>query len=51
LRFAVVNGVTVLHNTLEQVFAYPQFRAGQEAAISAVLAGRSAAAIFPTGSG
>ena len=40
-----------MHNTLEQVFGYPQFRAGQEAAIRAVLAGRSAAAIFPTGSG
>ena len=40
-----------MHNTLEQVFGYPQFRVGQEAAISAVLAGRSAAAIFPTGSG
>ena len=40
-----------MHNTLEQVFGYPQFRAGQEAAITAVLAGRSAAAIFPTGSG
>ncbi|MGO2453388.1 RecQ family ATP-dependent DNA helicase [Pseudomonas taetrolens] len=40
-----------MHNTLEQVFGYPQFRAGQEAAISAVLDGRSAAAIFPTGSG
>jgi len=40
-----------MHNTLEQVFGYPQFRPGQEAAIGAVLAGRSAAAIFPTGSG
>jgi len=40
-----------MHNTLEQVFGYPRFRPGQEAAISAVLAGRSAAAIFPTGSG
>ena len=40
-----------MHHTLEQVFGYPQFRPGQEAAISAVLAGRSAAAIFPTGSG
>lgn len=40
-----------MHNTLEQVFGYPQFRPGQEAAISAVVAGRSAAAIFPTGSG
>ncbi|NUT75018.1 RecQ family ATP-dependent DNA helicase [Pseudomonas sp. C1C7] len=40
-----------MHDTLEQVFGYPQFRPGQEAAIGAVLAGRSAAAIFPTGSG
>ena len=30
-----------MHQTLEQVFGYPQFRPGQEAAISAVLAGRS----------
>ncbi|RMN26624.1 ATP-dependent DNA helicase RecQ [Pseudomonas coronafaciens pv. zizaniae] len=40
-----------MHQRLEQVFGYTQFRPGQEAAISAVLAGRSAAAIFPTGSG
>lgn len=40
-----------MHNTLEQVFGFTQFRAGQEAVVSAVLAGRSAAAIFPTGSG
>lgn len=40
-----------MHQTLERVFGYRQFRPGQEAAISAVLAGRSAAAIFPTGSG
>ncbi|WP_095047115.1 ATP-dependent DNA helicase RecQ [Pseudomonas sp. Irchel s3h9] len=40
-----------MHNTLDQVFGFPQFRPGQETAISAVLAGRSAAAIFPTGSG
>ncbi|WP_268798957.1 RecQ family ATP-dependent DNA helicase [Pseudomonas huanghezhanensis] len=40
-----------MYQTLEQVFGYRQFRAGQERAISAVLAGRSAAAIFPTGSG
>ncbi len=37
--------------SLAQVFGYPAFRPGQEATISAVLAGRSAAAIFPTGSG
>lgn len=40
-----------MYKSLEQVFGYPQFRPGQEAAIGAVLAGRSAAAIFPTGSG
>lgn len=40
-----------MHSTLEQVFGYPQFRPGQEATIRAILAGRSAAAIFPTGSG
>ncbi|HEY5580078.1 MAG TPA: ATP-dependent DNA helicase RecQ [Rhodoferax sp.] len=40
-----------MQQTLESVFGYPQFRPGQEAVISAVLAGRSAAAIFPTGSG
>ncbi len=40
-----------MHQTLERVFGYGQFRPGQEAAIAAVLAGRSAAAIFPTGSG
>lgn len=37
--------------TLEAVFGHSAFRPGQEAAIGAVLAGRSAAAIFPTGSG
>ncbi|MCF5024750.1 ATP-dependent DNA helicase RecQ [Pseudomonas lurida] len=40
-----------MHDTLQQVFGYPQFRLGQEETVSAVLAGRSAAAIFPTGSG
>ena len=40
-----------MHDTLQQVFGYPQFRFGQEETVSAVLAGRSAAAIFPTGSG
>jgi ATP-dependent DNA helicase RecQ len=38
-------------NTLASTFGYDTFRPGQEAAVSAVLAGRSAAAIFPTGSG
>ena len=40
-----------MHDTLQQVFGFPQFRLGQEETVSAVLAGRSAAAIFPTGSG
>ncbi len=40
-----------MHDTLKRVFGYPQFRPGQEATVSAVLAGRPAAAIFPTGSG
>ena len=40
-----------MHDTLQQVFGYPQFRLGQEETVNAVLAGRSATAIFPTGSG
>ena len=38
-------------STLKRVFGFDQLRPGQEAVVSAVLAGRSAAAIFPTGSG
>lgn len=40
-----------MHQTLQQFFNFTAFRPGQQAVISAVLAGRSAAAIFPTGSG
>lgn len=40
-----------IHKTLQQTFGYGDFRLGQEAVISAVVAGHSAAAIFPTGSG
>lgn len=40
-----------MYPTLRRVFGYSQFRSGQESVISAVLAGRSAAAIFPTGAG
>jgi ATP-dependent DNA helicase RecQ len=50
IGLVAVNGDS-MYQTLERVFGYAQFRPGQEAAISAVLAGRSAAAIFPTGSG
>ncbi|WPD24621.1 MAG: ATP-dependent DNA helicase RecQ [Candidatus Electrothrix scaldis] len=37
--------------TLQQVFGFESFLPGQEQVISAVLAGRSALAIFPTGQG
>ena len=40
-----------MFNTLKQYFGFDAFRPGQEAVVSSVLAGRSAAAIFPTGSG
>lgn len=42
---------STMHQTLQQFFNFTEFRPGQEAVISAVLAGRSTAAIFPTGSG
>ncbi|WP_407293574.1 RecQ family ATP-dependent DNA helicase [Stutzerimonas zhaodongensis] len=41
----------MIEQTLSQTFGYDGFRPGQEQAIRAVVAGRSAAAIFPTGSG
>nr|WP_298141545.1 ATP-dependent DNA helicase RecQ [uncultured Pseudomonas sp.] len=41
----------MLQQTLAQTFGFTHLRPGQEAVVSAVLAGRSAAAIFPTGSG
>ena len=37
--------------TLSRVFGFSQLRPGQQRVVEAVLAGRSAAAIFPTGSG
>ncbi|RTR05406.1 RecQ family ATP-dependent DNA helicase [Halomonas nitroreducens] len=43
--------MTAIDQTLERVFGYPDFRPGQRPVIEAVVAGRSAAAIFPTGSG
>src|SRR3954469_3255647 len=39
------------HELLRTVFGFEQFRPGQEAVIGHLLAGRSAAAVFPTGSG
>ena len=41
----------MIEQTLKQTFGYDCFRPGQEQAVRAVVAGRSAAAIFPTGSG
>ncbi|MGE6660876.1 RecQ family ATP-dependent DNA helicase [Pseudomonas sp. NPDC077408] len=41
----------MIEQTLKQTFGYDDFRPGQDQAIRAVVAGRSAAAIFPTGSG
>ena len=40
-----------LQEHLQQHFGFDAFRPGQEAVISHLLAGRSAAAVFPTGSG
>lgn len=37
--------------SLRETFGFPAFRAGQEPVIRALLAGRSALAIFPTGAG
>lgn len=39
------------HDVLRQTFGFEQFRPGQEKVIAHLLAGRSAAAVFPTGSG
>ncbi|MEL0629904.1 RecQ family ATP-dependent DNA helicase [Psychromonas aquatilis] len=40
-----------MYSSLKQYFGFEQFRPGQESVVSALLAGHSAAAIFPTGSG
>ncbi|MGX9463185.1 RecQ family ATP-dependent DNA helicase [Shewanella sp. A14] len=40
-----------LHQFLQQQFGFNEFREGQQAVIETVLAGHSALAIFPTGSG
>jgi len=37
--------------TLKEVFGWEEFRPGQEKVIDAILSGRSALAVFPTGSG
>ncbi|MGB4072677.1 RecQ family ATP-dependent DNA helicase [Pseudomonas sp.] len=40
-----------MQDSLQRIFGFSQLRPGQDRVVSAVLAGRSAAAIFPTGSG
>ncbi|MDQ3624966.1 MAG: RecQ family ATP-dependent DNA helicase [Verrucomicrobiota bacterium] len=40
-----------IHETLESVFGFGEFREGQEKVIRQILAGHSALAVFPTGSG
>jgi ATP-dependent DNA helicase RecQ len=42
---------TAVYQTLQAVFGFPDFRPGQLQVISLLLAGRSALAVFPTGSG
>lgn len=41
----------MISSLLTRHFGFDQLRPGQEAVISRLLAGQSAAAIFPTGSG
>src|SRR4029434_3876896 len=54
LKFGGVS-LLILHPTptdvLQEVFGFAYFRPGQADVIEHVLAGRSAAAVFPTGSG
>lgn len=40
-----------MHTTLNRVFGFDALRPGQQRVVEAVLAGRNAAAIFPTGAG
>ena len=42
---------TPIHSTLKSVFGFDAFREGQEVVISKILEGKSALAVFPTGSG
>ena len=41
----------MIEQQLERLFGFSQFRGGQKNVVEAILAGKSAAAIFPTGSG
>jgi ATP-dependent DNA helicase RecQ len=41
----------MIEQKLAEIFGFPQFRGGQKEVVERILAGESAAAIFPTGSG
>ena len=43
--------MTMIQQQLQQIFGFNNFRAGQEQTVNTIMAGHSAAAIFPTGSG
>lgn len=45
------NALTQALQILQQVFGYPQFRAGQDTVIEHILEGRDAVALMPTGGG
>ena len=42
---------SLIHSTLKNSFGFDTFRDGQEAVIPKILEGKSALAVFPTGSG
>jgi ATP-dependent DNA helicase RecQ len=46
-----VSAPTEIHGPLREVFGFDGFRPGQEAVIRQLVAGKSALAVFPTGSG
>ncbi len=51
LRITTGRRMTLSQQLLQQHFGFDQFRGGQQQVIDTILAGQSAAAIFPTGSG
>src|SRR5689334_12841973 len=50
-RGKVHGAMEAAHAVLREVFGYPAFRGGQEAAVRAVLSGRDAIVLLPTGAG